>query len=45
MIAGMPGKVFTLLYQMAGGRTWARRLCDAQFMESWMAHLNFRMVK
>ena len=45
MVQHIPGKVFTLPYQTAGGRIWACHLCDVQFMENWLAHSRFHMIK
>ena len=41
----IPGNIYTLPYLTAGGREWASHICDVQFMEGWLAHPNFHMIK
>jgi len=45
MVRSIPGAVFTLPYQTAGGRSWASHVCDVQFMAAWLTHPWFHMIK
>jgi uncharacterized protein DUF6368 len=41
----LPGKIFAVPYPTAGGRTWVTHVCDAEFMEAWLRHPEFHMIK
>lgn len=45
MVRGIPGIVLTLPCQTANGRTWATHVCDVPFMEAWLIHPRFHMIK
>ncbi len=45
MIAPMEGCVYTIEYETANHNTWAHHLCDAEFMQQWLQHQEFCMVK
>lgn len=45
MIQGMRGKVVSIEYQTSQTRSWAYHVADAEFMESWLRHPNFHMIK
>lgn len=45
MVSWMPGLVVGLEYETLSGRTWVRHVGDPPFMEAWLRHPNFRMVK
>ena len=45
MITTMPGKAVTVLYQPLSDRTWAYHVADTAFLNAWLAHPAFHMIK
>jgi hypothetical protein len=45
MIAGMPGQIVGLWYELNPGREWVRHVADADFLRVWLGNPRFRMVK
>jgi hypothetical protein len=44
-LRAMPGRVLTVPYQTIDERTWVEHICDAEFMEAWLKHPAFHMIK
>ncbi len=44
-LLAMPGRVLTVPYQTLDDRTWVEHICDAEFMEAWLKHPAFHMIK
>jgi len=45
MISDIPGNIFTIEYETANNRVWAHHICDSEFMNHWLKHPMFRMIK
>jgi len=41
----MPGTAVALAYRTASGREWAWHTVDAAFLQAWLRHPEFRMIK
>ena len=44
-LRAMPGRVLTVPYQTLDDRTWVEHICDAEFMQAWLKHPSFHMIK
>ncbi len=44
-LRAMPGRVLTVPYQTLNERTWVEHICDADFMQAWLKHPSFHMIK
>jgi Family of unknown function (DUF6368) len=44
-VHAMPGTVHELYYQPEPSRAWVRHLVDAEFLDAWLRHPQFRMGK
>ena len=45
MVAGMSGNVVSMEYEIDDGITWAYHVADAPFLQAWLEHPNFHMIK
>lgn len=45
MIQDLPGHVYAVPYTTADRHAWVSHLCDADFLEAWLQHPDFHMVK
>lgn len=45
MIDGLPGTLHTVLYSTEWGKEWGSHIGDADFLEAWLRHRDFHMVK
>jgi hypothetical protein len=45
MVSPIKGRVFTFEYKTANNRIWANHICDIEFLEHWLNHPNFHMIK
>lgn len=44
-LSAVPGKVITITYQVNDERTWACHVADCEFMQGWLQHPEFHMIK
>lgn len=44
-VAAMPGNIYETNYITANGRRWVSHIVDIEFLQAWMKHPNFHMVK
>jgi len=44
-VATMPGTIYGIEYITANGRRWVSHIVDREFLQAWMNHPNFYMVK
>lgn len=45
MLKGIPGRLIAHKYTVDASRSWVSHLGDAEFLEAWLQHPNFHMVK
>lgn len=45
MVEKMPGKIVGIPYLNASGRRWVSHIADAAFLEAWLKHPQFHMIK
>jgi hypothetical protein len=45
MTSGIPGKLYTVPYVTANNANWVYQIGDVEFMEAWLKHPHFHMVK
>jgi uncharacterized protein DUF6368 len=43
--AKLDGKIVAVPYETANGRTWVTHFADPEFMEAWLSHPDFHMIK
>ena len=41
----IPGKITAIEYEVNEQRRWAYHVCDVEFMENWLKHPHFHMIK
>lgn len=41
----LPGQLHAIEYQVTPRRSWACQIGDSEFLESWISHPNFHMIK
>lgn len=44
-LAPLPGRVVTIEYEVNDSRVWAYHVGDCQFMQGWLQHPDFYMIK
>ena len=45
MTSSIPGRIITIPYEVGDGRIWAYHIGDVEFMENWLVHPRFHMIK
>lgn len=41
----LPGRLYEIRYRTGPGRHWVHHIGDAEFLDAWLRHPNFRMIK
>ncbi|MBN2023989.1 MAG: hypothetical protein JW809_14490 [Pirellulales bacterium] len=45
MVEDLPGHLFAVPYTTVAGCDWIYHICDAEFLEAWLCHPHFHMIK
>lgn len=44
-LQGLPGRIVAVPYDTGNGRRWATHIADVDFMDAWLSHPDFHMIK